>query len=314
MKEVFLSIIVPVYKVEKYLDRCVQSIVKQDLTECEIILVDDGSPDNCGKLCDEYAKCNRNIVSIHKKNGGLSDARNVGMDKSIGKYIWFIDSDDYIAEGSISEIISLLKKNPCDVLVCQSKTVDDNKIVQDERRYTIPTGEYTSEAYMMALKKHPESALFCAQFHICNRNFIESNKFRFCENILHEDELWTPQLLLKARSIYYSNLNVYFHYMRDGSIMHSSNMEKSGKSDLFITETLRKIFDKSGRNDLQYLRDHMADTYLQAVWKVPDFFELTKWDRITPLRNSHYFKTCVKSLLYFLSPKLYLVLHNLLKK
>ena len=91
-----VSVIVPVYKVEKYLDRCIKSIREQTYTELEIILVDDGSPDSCGRMCDEYAAKDDRIKVIHKKNGGLSDARNAGIEASAGKWIVFVDSDDYI--------------------------------------------------------------------------------------------------------------------------------------------------------------------------------------------------------------------------
>lgn len=92
-----ISIIVPVYKVEKYLDTCVRSILAQTFTDFELILVDDGSPDGCGALCDAYAKEDPRVSVLHKKNGGLSSARNVGIEAAGGKYIGFVDSDDYIA-------------------------------------------------------------------------------------------------------------------------------------------------------------------------------------------------------------------------
>ena len=278
MKNIFLSIIIPVYNVESYLPRCLDSIENQNVMDYEIILVDDGS------ICDKYAASFQNIICVHKENGGLSDARNVGMKYATGEYIWFVDSDDYVTDKCLNELKKALKSNPCDVLVCQSKTVDDNLNTCDERQYTIPEKMYSSHEYMEALKQHPESVLFCAQFHIVRRKFVEDNEFSFHRGILHEDELWTPQLLLKAEKIYYSRLNIYFHYMRVGSIMHSSNMEKSGKSDLIVTDKLKEIYNKSGRNDLQYLRDHMADTYLQAIWNVPDFFSITKWKRNEPLK------------------------------
>lgn len=313
MKKVFLSIIIPVYNVECYITRCLESILNQNTEECEIILVDDGSKDSSGSICDDYESKYKNVMCIHKKNGGLSDARNAGISRAQGEYIWFVDSDDYIADDCLDTLIGTLKANPCDVLVCQSKTTDDYKNERDERQYTIPKKMYSSHEYMEALKEHPESVLFCAQFHIARRNFIEENGFSFYDKILHEDELWTPQLLLKAEKIYYSNLNLYFHYMRDGSIMHSSNMERSGMSDLIVTDKLKDIYDKSARTDLYYLRDHMADTYLQAVWKVPDFFSITKWKRNEPLKNSYYLKTKAKSLLYLISPKMYLRVHERLK-
>ena len=98
MKNDLISIIIPVYKVEKYLEKCIESVLKQTYTNLQIILVDDGSPDNCGKICDEYAKKDSRIEVIHKANGGLSDARNVGISKAKGRYIGFVDSDDYIKE------------------------------------------------------------------------------------------------------------------------------------------------------------------------------------------------------------------------
>ena len=96
MSKPLLSIIVPVYNVEKYIERCIKSILNQSFTNFELILVDDGSPDNCGKICDEYKKKDSRIKVIHKKNGGLSDARNAGLNIATGKYIGFVDSDDII--------------------------------------------------------------------------------------------------------------------------------------------------------------------------------------------------------------------------
>ena len=94
--KIFISVIVPVYKVEKYLHRCIDSVLAQTFTDFELILVDDGSPDNCGKICDEYAEKDERIHVIHKENGGLSSARNAGLDIATGDYIVFIDSDDYV--------------------------------------------------------------------------------------------------------------------------------------------------------------------------------------------------------------------------
>ena len=110
-----VSVIVPVYKVEPYLDRCVASILAQTYPNLEVILVDDGSPDNCPALCDAWAQRDARIRVIHKKNGGLSDARNVGLDAASGAYISFVDSDDYIAENFIETLYDLLL-----LIVCQN--------------------------------------------------------------------------------------------------------------------------------------------------------------------------------------------------
>ena len=299
--------------VEKYLRKCLDSILLQLENEIEIILVDDGSPDNSGKIADEYAKKYTNVFSYHKTNGGLSDARNYGIDKANGDYLWFIDSDDHIEPNSLSRVIQKLKSKQPEVMVIQSK-IESESHIEDERNYTISERMYTSHEYMEQLRKHPHAVIFCAQYEIVKKSFIIKNNLYFYKGILHEDELWTPQVLMKANYIYYSCLNVYYHVMREGSIMNSNNLERSGLSDIILTKKLFKIFDNSGRSDLIYFRDHAADTFMQSIWKVPDFLKTEDICRSLPIRNAYYKKTRLKALLYLLSPCLYLKLHNLLKQ
>ena len=118
-KNVKISIIVPVYKVEKYLDKCVNSIVGQTYKNLEIILVDDGSPDNCPAMCDEWAQKDSRIKVIHKKNGGLSSARNAGLDACTGDYIGFVDSDDWIEPDMYEYLLNIGMKNNADVSRCE---------------------------------------------------------------------------------------------------------------------------------------------------------------------------------------------------
>lgn len=110
-----ISVIVPVYKVEPYLDRCVRSIVEQTYTDLEIILVDDGSPDNCPAMCDAWAEKDNRIKVIHKQNGGLSDARNAGMDIASGDYLGFVDSDDWIAAEMYQVLYDMLQRDSSDI-------------------------------------------------------------------------------------------------------------------------------------------------------------------------------------------------------
>lgn len=114
-----ISVIVPVYKVEKYIKKCIESIINQTYENLEIILVDDGSPDNCGKICDEYAKKDKRIKVIHKENGGVSSARNLGLEKSNGQYITFIDSDDWIEEEYCEILLTTLKEQNADCAICR---------------------------------------------------------------------------------------------------------------------------------------------------------------------------------------------------
>ena len=127
MEKDLISIIIPVYKVEKYLEKCIESVLKQTYTNLQVILVDDGSPDNCGKICDEYAKKDSRIEVIHKVNGGLSDARNVGIAKAKGKYIGFVDSDYYIKEDMYEILINLIKEYDADVSICNLYDVIEGK-------------------------------------------------------------------------------------------------------------------------------------------------------------------------------------------
>ena len=133
MKNDLISIIIPVYKVEKYLEKCIESVLKQTYTNLQIILVDDGSPDNCGKICDEYAKKDTRIEVIHKANGGLSDARNVGISKAKGRYIGFVDSDDYIKEDMYEILLNLIKKYDADVSICNLyDVIDGNECIRNK--------------------------------------------------------------------------------------------------------------------------------------------------------------------------------------
>lgn len=133
MEKDLISVIVPVYKVEKYLEKCIESIIKQTYTNLQIILVDDGSPDNCGKICDEYAKKDLRIEVIHKANGGLSDARNVGISKAKGRYIGFVDSDDYIKEDMYEILLNLIKKYDADGSICNLyDVIDGNECIRNK--------------------------------------------------------------------------------------------------------------------------------------------------------------------------------------
>ena len=125
-----ISVIIPIYNVEKYLNKCIDSIINQTYKNLEIILVDDGSPDNCPQICDEYAKKDNRIKVIHKKNGGVSSARNVGLINSTGNYIGFIDPDDYIEPIMYEKLLKVLKESNTLVSMCGFYKIKDNKIIK----------------------------------------------------------------------------------------------------------------------------------------------------------------------------------------
>ena len=127
MDNELVSIVIPIYNVEKYIEKCLDSVIKQTYKNIEIILVDDGSPDNCGKICDSYANNDKRIQVIHKENGGLSDARNVGIERANGKYITFVDSDDYIELDYIEYLYTLIKKYNTKISLCKVNVVYNEK-------------------------------------------------------------------------------------------------------------------------------------------------------------------------------------------
>ena len=143
MNNELISIIVPVYKVEKYLEKCVKSILNQTYTNLEIILVNDGSPDECGRLCDELAKVDDRIRVFHKENGGLSDARNYGVERASGEYIGFVDSDDYIHESMYEKLYEAIKKSGTEISECGVTRVYKNML----------RPHYEGEDYFLILDK-----------------------------------------------------------------------------------------------------------------------------------------------------------------
>ena len=151
-----ISVIVPVYNVEKYLDRCVESIINQTYTNLEIILVDDGSPDNCPAMCDKWAEKDERIRVIHKPNGGVSSARNTGIENSNGEYIAFVDSDDYTADNYVEALIKNLIDNDCDLVACNFNYVnkDSTFIKTSEYKKALCAGkheilsDYLNEAFV----------------------------------------------------------------------------------------------------------------------------------------------------------------------
>ena len=126
LEKSLVSIIVPVYKVEKYLSRCIESIINQTYKNIEIILVDDGSPDDCPNICDEYAKADQRIIVVHKENEGLSSARNCGLNLATGDFIMFVDSDDTIDERMCEILISQVAQNKCDIVMSDFEKVREN--------------------------------------------------------------------------------------------------------------------------------------------------------------------------------------------
>lgn len=217
----FLSIIIPVYKVEQYIERCIDSCLNQNIStlEYEIIVVDDGSPDNSGSIADRYAQKYKNIRVIHKKNGGLSSARNCGLEESTGDYIWFIDSDDWIAENKLSLIITSIQRYNPDAIRIEAENVDG---ANSTPFYTLENNTITSgKETLLAL------TLPCVPFFIWKRSVFIDNNQKFVEGILHEDMEFTPRVICMCKRVLNIAEVLYFVYVNLESITKSINPKKS---------------------------------------------------------------------------------------
>lgn len=212
----FFSIIVPVYKVEKYLDRCVESLVNQSYKNIEIVLVDDGSPDRCPEICDEWGKRDNRIKVIHKKNGGLSDARNTGLLASSGEYVFFVDSDDYIDLESAEKFRNYITTE--DFIVGEAIIYKPNGDIK-HRGHTnlVENHTYTGgEIASISISKGEWFAPVC--YNVYNRNFLLNNKLLLKVGILHEDNEFQPRLFLKAKKVKYLHFEFYQYVERADSI------------------------------------------------------------------------------------------------
>lgn len=215
MENYKISVIVPVYKVESYLEQCISSIIKQTYKNLEIILVNDGSPDNCGKLCDIYAKKDSRIKVIHKKNGGLSDARNVALDIATGDYIGFVDSDDWININMYEVLINEAKNEDADIVECKFKSVYDRNIKIDMNE-VIEKKIFNAEE---AIKQHLKGKYFyrCVWNKIYKKELFKDIRFPYSK--LAEDLYVTYKLFYKSSKLISVNFQGYYYYIRDNSIM-----------------------------------------------------------------------------------------------
>lgn len=225
-----LSVIVPIYKVEKYLAKCVDSLLKQDLSpeEYEIILVDDGSPDRCGEICDEYASHFANIKVVHRENGGLSAARNSGIDVAQGQYVQFVDSDDYLEPNVLKSLVTKMETDNLDILRFNYQNVNERYEVfdpnKDGKRYVDYRDEVCDGLFFLTNRLGP--GCYAWQF-IIKCELLDGCRFK--EGIYFEDTEWTPRLLLKAQRVTSTEMLVYNYLMRKGSITQSVGEKKKKK-------------------------------------------------------------------------------------
>lgn len=308
-----ISVIVPIYNVEKQLNRCIESLLKQKIQQIQIILVNDGSTDNSGKIAKEYAKkFPDKILYLEKENGGLSDARNYGIKHATGEYLAFVDSDDYISDNLYTDLEKYLKQD-YDMIKFKIEKVDEsgNKISENYTPiFTDKTGE---EAFEILYKNDKLTEV--AWGYIYRRKMWVENKFEFAKGMFHEDFGLIPLVLLKANKVASVNVMGYY-YVQTSSSITRGNIETIYKraKDLLkhydnMIETIKNynISDKSRENikiyytncillNINNLNEKDKNEYIKEIKK-------RKMIKNIKARN---FKQLLKKIILRINIKLYL--------
>ncbi|SHH68410.1 glycosyltransferase family 2 protein [Clostridium grantii] len=245
-----ISIIVPIYKVEAYLQKCIDSILVQTFNDFELILVDDGSPDKCGRICDEYVKKDKRIKVIHKLNGGLSSARNAGIDIAQGKYIGFVDSDDYIHTRMYEVLYNSAVEYLSDIIMCDYSKVSEGQVKELINFNTNSKIEHFTNTQALEQLFTKNGVGFVVAWNKLYRKELFKN-LRFAEGRIHEDEFIAHKILYKSTKITYVSIYLYYYLQRNNSIMGSQVRLK--KLDFLYALKERTDFFKSIKQEqLQY--------------------------------------------------------------
>lgn len=237
-----ISVIVPVYNVEKYIKKCLDSLVNQTLNGVEIIVVNDGSPDNSQMIIDEYTKKYKNVKSYIKENGGLSDARNYGIKKATGEYISFVDSDDYIRNDMLEIMYNYAIKEDLDVVVCDSINVYDNGseiLIKSNNNYS----DNDVRNYIIS----PPMA--------CTRLFKKTifDKIQFKKNIYYEDLEMTPKVVNITDKIGFVSEGLYYYVQRDGSIMKQNVFNKKLLNIFDVLKSNKDLLEDKFPEEIEYM-------------------------------------------------------------
>ena len=316
-----VSVIVPIYNVEKYLERSVRSILKQSYDNLEVILVDDGSPDKCGNICDDLAKEDKRIKVIHKENGGLSDARNAGLDIATGDYIVFVDSDDHISPDFIDILMKEMDENDADVAMCSYKEtsadmeeasffdIDKNVHAFDGEREVYETEDLLKNLYDA---NHVDATYFIVAWNKIYKACLWDG-VRFPKGRIHEDEATTYLIYEKAKKGVYLRRPLYAYYKMDESITRGKfNLKRLNWFDA-LDERIEHFEEKGDEKQVSYALRARADGAIHYYYPLSEEMPAEREEK---KRLKEYVRAVSKSeggiklsdRLFILSPSLYRIL------
>ena len=269
------SIIIPVYNVETYLEQCIMSVIGQSYVEFEAILIDDGSIDSSGEICDRYAKHDIRLKVIHTQNEGLSVARNTGITRAQGEYIVLLDADDYLDLKALENIQNVLCGGDYDLIVNSIDRYDEKNNRIYPCRYQFAEGDFKEKCSWKIYKEllYKKEFTFTAWVFVTKRKFLLDNNLMFYPKIFHEDELWTPYVVLKAKRIAYNNEHFYYYRVnRKDSIMNGANIEREFSLQYIMEQLLKDLGqEKYDLNEKKLLQYRAADVYITLLFNLGDY-------------------------------------------
>ena len=249
-----VSIVVPIYNVEKYLNRCIESIVNQTYTNLEIILVDDGSPDNCPAMCDEWAQKDERIKVIHKENAGLGMARNTGIDHATGKYIFFLDSDDYVDLSLVSKCVENAIENNSEVVMYGFSNDDGRHIIPKKIsvEQLVFCGDIIKDQLLGDLLTYKLGIGSSCCMKMFDLETIKNNNIRFFSEreIISEDSFFILELFPKLRRVSIVPECLYFYFNNQSSLSKSFRLDRQEKNDIFLKKCMNYIQKNELPNEL----------------------------------------------------------------
>lgn len=274
-----LSIIVPVYKVEAYLERCINSILAQTYKNFEVILVDDGSPDKSGELCDRFAELDSRIKVIHKKNGGLSSARNQGIRAAEGKYIGFVDSDDWITNDMFEYLINLIKKYEADIASVSYILANEYTLINDKEIKVNVYNRNEALKYYMKEGMSNRIADYPVWIKVYKKELFDD--IEFPEGQLYEDIATNFKLIQKTNRYVKSNKVCYFYY-QDGTSITRSGFKMKDKDLFDVSDEVVYLAKLEGNEELlnlALLKRARANFSLLAKIAVYGFYDENEFDK-----------------------------------
>lgn len=316
-----ISVIVPIYKVEKYLASCVNSLKEQTYRNLEIILVDDGSPDKSGEMCDAFAEQDNRIVVVHKPNGGLSDARNAGIEVAKGDYLLFLDSDDTLHKETLEILWTNLKENGAEISVCDYRAFYEGTEIDKN----LPSQNLEVWDNVQALQQifNPQ---YGTQMVISTNKLFQKNLFdgiRFPVGKIHEDEFTTYKLLHRAERIVYTDLKLYYYLQREDSLTGNGKISPQYFHVLDAFDERSSFLEAQGLEELakisrQQSLNHMIITYLEAMDDPESDRDILReckerFDhayKVVGKKNGYSLKEQVKNRLFCFSPKMFKQIHT----